>query len=68
VATTETDRDGQHEFAGVAVAGRYQVEGVKMVEGAKPLMIVGITDKLRAGERVTLDLSANYLWTRAAMP
>jgi hypothetical protein len=68
VATTETDREGQYEFAGVPAAGRYHVVGVKKVEGAEPLVIVGITNRLRAGERVTLDLSANAPWTRAATP
>jgi len=66
VATTETDRDGQYDFAGVRAPGRYSVVGVKMVEGAEPLVMVGLTDKLRAGERVTLELSANYPWTRDA--
>jgi hypothetical protein len=68
VATTETDRNGQYEFAGVPAAGRYHVVGVKTVEGAEPLVMVGITNKLRAGERVTLDLSANDPWTRDATP
>ncbi|MFZ0962504.1 MAG: hypothetical protein WAO35_16530 [Terriglobia bacterium] len=68
IATTETDRDGQYEFAGVPAAGRYHVVGVKIVEGAEPLVIVGMTNRLRAGERVTLDLSANTPWTRATAP
>jgi hypothetical protein len=68
VATVETDRDGQYEFTGVPAAGRYRIVGVKTVEGAEPLVIVGITDKLKAGERVTLNLSANDPWTRDAAP
>lgn len=68
VATTETDRDGLYEFPGVPAAGRYQVVGIKAVDGAEPLVIVGITNRLRAGESVTLDLSANAPWTRAATP
>lgn len=68
VATTETDRDGQYEFAGVPAADRYRVVGVKLVEGAEPVVMVGVTEKLKAGERVTLDLSANYPWTRDATP
>jgi hypothetical protein len=68
VATTETDRNGQYEFAGVPAAGRYRVVGVKTVEGAEPIVMVGLTDKLRAGDRVTLDLSANFPWTRDATP
>jgi hypothetical protein len=68
VATTETDRDGQYEFAGVPAADRYRVVGVRMVEGAEPMVVVGITEKLKAGESVTLDLSANYPWTRDATP
>jgi hypothetical protein len=44
------------------------VVGVKSVEGAEPLVLVGLTDKLRAGDRVTLNLSGNYPWTRDATP
>jgi hypothetical protein len=68
VATTETDRDGQYEFATVPAADRYRVVGVKLVEGAEPVMMVGLTDKLKAGESVTLNLSANYPWTRDTAP
>ena len=68
VATTETDRDGQYEFVEVPAAGRYNVVGVKTVEGAEPLVLVGTTYKLKAGERVTLNLSANDPWTRAKTP
>jgi hypothetical protein len=68
VAITETDRDGQYEFAAVPASDRYRVVGVKSVEGAEPLVLVGLTDKLRAGDRVTLNLSGNYPWTRDATP
>jgi hypothetical protein len=68
VATTETDRDGHYEFAEVPAAGRYRVVGIKLVEGAEPVVVVGLTDKLRAGQRVTLNLSANFPWTRDATP
>lgn len=68
VATTETDRDGQYEFAGVPAPGRYRVVGVKLVEGAEPIVMVGLTNIMRAGERITLDLSANFPWTRDAKP
>ena len=68
VGTTETDRDGQYEFAGVPAADRYRVVGVKAVEGGEPIVMVGLTDKLKAGENVTLNLSANYPWTRDATP
>lgn len=68
VATTETDRDGQYEFAAVPAGDRYRVVGVKLVEGAEPIVMVGLTNKLKAGERVTLNLSANYPWTRDATP
>lgn len=68
VATTETDRDGQYEFAAVPAAGRYRVVGVKREAGAEPVVVVGITEKLKAGERLTLNLSANFPWTRDATP
>jgi len=68
VATTETDRDGGYEFAEVPAAGRYYVVGVKPVEGAEPLAMVGSTNKMRAGESVTPNLSANDPSTRASTP
>ena len=68
MATTETDRKGQYEFSGVPAADRYRVVGVKLVEGAEPWVMVGITDKLKAGESISLNLSANYPWTRDATP
>jgi hypothetical protein len=68
VDSTETDRQGSYRFENVPAAGRYQVVGVKMVQGAEPLVIVGVTGKLKAGESVTLNLSANDPWTRAATP
>jgi len=68
VATTETDRDGQYEFAAVPAAARYRVVGVKIVQGAEPIVMVGLTEKLQAGARVKLDLSANFPWTRDATP
>jgi hypothetical protein len=43
------------------------VVGIKEVVGAEPLVIVGMTNKLKAGERVTLHLSANDPWTMAAV-
>jgi hypothetical protein len=68
VASTEADREGFYRFENLPAAGRYQVVGVKEVEGAEPLVIVGITIKLKARERVTLHLSANGPWTRASVP
>jgi hypothetical protein len=68
VASTETDREGFYRFENVPAAGRYHVVGVKEVEGAEPLVIVGVTNKLKRGERVTLNLSANDPWTTAAAP
>jgi hypothetical protein len=68
VATTETDRYGQYEFPEVPAAGRYNVVAVKTVEGAEPLVMVGITNKLQAGDRITLNFSANDPWTRAVTP
>jgi hypothetical protein len=68
VATAETNRDGEYEFDTVPAAGRYHVVGVKTVEGAEPIVMVGVTNKLRAGDHVTLNLSANDPWTRAVTP
>jgi hypothetical protein len=49
----------------VPATGSYNVVGVQSVQGAEPLVLVGIINRLRAGERVTLNLSANDPWTRA---
>ena len=68
VATAETDRDGQYEFPEVPATGSYHVVGVKTVEGGSPLVLVGMTNKLKAGDRVTLNFSANDPWTRAKTP
>lgn len=68
VATAETDRNGQYEFPTVPAAGRYNVVGVKAVQGGEPLVMVGVTNRLKAGDRVTLNLSANDPWTRATTP
>jgi hypothetical protein len=68
VATTETDRDGSYEFAEVPATGRYYVVGVKSLEGAEPWAMVGLTNKLVAGQRVSLDLSANDPWTQPKTP
>ena len=68
VATTETDRDGSYEFAEVPASGRYYVVAVKTLEGAEPWAMVGLTNKLVAGQRVTMDLSANDPWTQPKTP
>jgi copper(I)-binding protein len=44
------------------------VVAVKKVPGAEPIMVVGVTNKVKAGERVTINLSANNPWTRATTP
>lgn len=65
VATAETDRDGQYDFGEVPPAS-YKVIAVKNVEDGEPIVIVGATNKLKTGEHVTLNLSANDPWTRTA--
>lgn len=67
-ATTETDHNGKYEFAEVPSVGRYRVVGIKLVEGAEPLVVVGLTNELKPGASVTLNLSANFPWTRDATP
>jgi hypothetical protein len=47
-------------------ARRYHVVGIKIEKGSEPLVIVGVTNRLKGGERVTLNLSANDPWTGAA--
>jgi len=66
VARTETDREGFYEFGSVPAAGRYHVVGVKIEKDSEPLVVVGVTNKLKGGERVTLNFSANDPWTGSA--
>lgn len=66
VARAEMDREGFYEFESVRAAGRYHVVGVKKGEGSELLVIVGVTQKSKGGERVTLNLSENDPWTGAA--
>jgi len=68
VATAETDRNGRYDFPAVPAAGRYHVVGVRAVQGGEPLVLVGITNRLKAGDRVTLNLSANDPWTMPTTP
>jgi hypothetical protein len=63
-----SSHDGGCELTEIPAGGRYNVVGVKTVEGAEPLVLVGTTYKLKAGESVTLDLSANDPWTRSKTP
>jgi len=63
-ATTQTDREGFYRFDNVPALRRYQVVGVK-VEEDEPIVIVGLTPRLRSGQRVALDLSENDPWTSA---
>jgi len=68
VGVAETDHEGQYEFNEIPATGRYRVVGVKPVEGAEPILVVGLTEKLRAGQILKFDLSANLPWTRDATP
>lgn len=63
-ATAETDRDGNYRFQEVPAGGRYQVVGIKY-EGEDPVVIVGLTHRLRPGEECKVDLSENSAWTDA---
>jgi len=66
-ATTRTDREGFYRFDGVETGKQYQVVGVKVEDGT-PIVIVGLTGKLKPGERVRVDLSENDPWTNAVPP
>lgn len=68
IATTETGGDGSYEFAEVPAAGRYYVLGVKTLEDAEPWAMIGLTQRLEPGQRITLDLSPNDPWTHAKTP
>ena len=60
----QTDRDGNYRFENVPAGGRYQVVGVKY-EGDEPVLIVGLTAKLRPGQEFIVNLSENEAWTDA---
>jgi hypothetical protein len=63
-ATTRTSHEGLYRFDHVPPAQRYQVVAVR-TEDEEHIVIVGLTPKLRPGQRVTLDLSENEPWTDA---
>ena len=64
VAMTKTDNDGHYKFENVPPAQRYQVVMVMMEDG-DPIVIVGLTTKLKAEQRLTIDLRENDPWTNA---
>ena len=63
-ATGLTDREGNYKFETVPAGGRYQVVGVKY-EGDEPVVIVGLTTKLKPSEECKVNLSENEAWTDA---
>lgn len=63
-ATTRTNHEGFYRFDNLSPARRYQVVAVR-AEDEEHIVIVGLTPKLRPGQRVTLDLSENEPWTDA---
>ena len=66
-ATNQTDRDGFYRFENVPAGGRYQVVGVKY-EGDEPVLLVGLTARLKPGEEHRVDISENEAWTDALPP
>lgn len=60
----QTDREGNYRFENVPAGGRYQVVGVKY-EGDEPVVIVGLTARLRPGQEFIVNLSENAAWTDA---
>lgn len=63
----QTDREGNYRFENVPAGGRYQVVGVKY-EGDEPVLIVGLTARLKAGQEFIVNLSENEAWTDALPP
>jgi hypothetical protein len=61
-ARAQSDRDGVYKFESVPPGRRYQVVCVLVDEG-EPVVLVGLTPKLKPGKRVTLDLRENDPWT-----
>jgi hypothetical protein len=63
-ASTQTDVGGAYIFENVSPARQYQVVSVK-VEDDEPVVIVGLTPRLKPGEHVRLNLRENDPWTNA---
>jgi hypothetical protein len=63
LATTKTGADGSFAFDNVAAGRPYHVIGIKSSEDGSPIVIVVKTSRLRAGERLNLELSENASWT-----
>jgi hypothetical protein len=66
-ASVQTDRDGYYRFENVPPGGRYQIVGVRF-DGEDPVVIVGLTPKLKPGDKHRTDLSENAAWTDALPP
>ena len=67
VATIQTHREGSYKFENVPAGGRHQIVGLKF-EGDEPVVIVGLTAKLKPSEVHKVDLSENAAWTDALPP
>jgi len=61
-ARTKTDARGCYRFNDVPAGTKYQIVGVSVEEDGT-IIVVGMTPKLKAGEKLRLDLSENDPWT-----
>ena len=66
-ANVQTDRQGNYRFENVPPGERYQIVGVRF-DGGDPVVIVGLTPKLKSGDQHRLNLSENAAWTDALPP
>jgi hypothetical protein len=61
---TRTDRSGAYRFPEIASGQRYHVVGLKY-EAGDPVLMVGVTPRLKPGESCSLDISENNPWVDA---
>jgi len=62
LSKAKTDRDGAYRFEDVPAGQRYRIIGVKLGEGM-PVVVVGETPHLSAGQQFTLNLAEEDPWT-----
>jgi hypothetical protein len=64
VGFTRTDRRGVYRFSRISPGQRYQVVGLKY-EAGEPVLMVGVTPRLKPEESCELNISENDPWVDA---
>jgi hypothetical protein len=63
IAATRSGPDGWFSFDAVTAGKQYQVIGIKYDEDHRRIVIPAKTERLRPGQKLSLELSENDPWT-----